>query len=182
MAVRLIALLVVSGLWMVGCSEESPAVEGHDHSHHEHDHDHDHHDHGDASADLENLAVTVPAVDVQQYTSLHDLMEEVDDLYKYLRRYGAEGDLDTLKSKSAQLRALVDQAKAMTPKQVTEAPAEKQQELADAYEKHLNSMIPALDAVDASLAANDREALAKAVRDLHETEEHGHEALGVDDH
>lgn len=126
---------------------------------------------------------TASLPDVPKFDTLHDLMEELADHFKFLRRHTESGQADELLEYSATIRALVAQAKTMTPEQVEDAQDAEKQKLSDAFQKHLGETTPALDAFDAAIKADDRAAAAKAVEQLHEAEEHGHEALGVkDDH
>ena len=111
--------------------------------------------------------------------SLHDLMEEVQDHFRFLRRQGESAEFTELQQQATRLRELLVHAKTMTPHQIEDAPAEQRDALAAAYQKHLNDTMPQLDRIDAAIEAEDREALASAVHDLHEVEEAGHEALDV---
>lgn len=121
--------------------------------------------------------------EVTQHDSLHDLMEELADSFKFLHRHTEEGEANALLEQSATIRALAAQAKAMTPEQVEEADEAEREQLTQAFQKHLGEIGPALDAYDAAIQAEDRAAAAAAVEQLNEAKEHGHEALGVgDDH
>jgi hypothetical protein len=160
-----IAVLLLGGGPLTGCGDDSAEAISR----------------GQAStAGVEPIAIG--DLEVQEHDSLHDLMEQAGDDYRFLRRHGDDATFSELARASLRLRALFLQALAMTPEQVEDAPTEQQAGLSAAYQRHLDATFPALDRVDAAIAAQDREALAEAVRALHETEEQGHDALGVDDH
>ena len=121
------------------------------------------------------------AVAAAEFDSLHDLMEELADNYKFLRRNTESGDTDELLQHAAAMRDLVAQAKTMTPEQVEDAADADKEALEASFHKHLDAMGPALDAYETAINADDRAAAEKAVNELHEAEEEGHEALGVKD-
>ena len=122
-----------------------------------------------------------PLPEAPEFDSVHDLMEEVADSYKFLRRNTESGQADELLSHSATIRALIAQAKTMTPKQVKRAQGEEQTKLTQAFQTHLNAVPPLLDQYDAAIHASDRDAAAQTVKKLHDAEEEGHHALGVED-
>ncbi len=122
-------------------------------------------------------AVVLPA----QYDSLHDLMEDMERHYKFLKRNAEAGSASDLLARTAAIRELAERAKAMTPEQVTDAALDQRDVLARAYQSHLDEIAPAVDVIEAAIRDDDRSALSAAIYELHETEERGHHSLGVDD-
>ena len=122
-------------------------------------------------------AIALPA----EYDSLHDLMEDMERHYKYLKRNAADGEPAALLQRTAVLRELTKRALAMTPKQVTDAPEDQKDTVMQTYRDHLENIGPAIDDIENAIADNNRDALAQTLRQLHEVEEEGHEALGVEE-
>ncbi len=129
-------------------------------------------------ADADDATAALP--EVPAYESLHDLMEAVDDHYKFLRRNADSAEPAEMLEHTAMLRALALAAKEWTPHEVEDAPEAEQAVLLATYHEHMDKVGPALDAVEAAVKSGDRAAAEAAIRALHEVEEHGHEALGVD--
>ena len=125
--------------------------------------------------------ITVAAPEVPEFESVHDLMEELVDSFKFLLRHTESGEASELLEHSATIRALVAQAKTMTPEQVEDADEADKAQLSEAFQKHLSEVEPALDAYDVAIQADDRAAAAAAVEHLAEAKDQGHEALDVGD-
>ena len=134
-------------------------------------------DNASAPAEPAVDAIALPA----EYDSLHDLMEDMERHYKYLKRNAAEGEPAALLQRTAVLRELTKRALTMTPEQVTDAPEGEKEAVMQTYRDHMEKIGPAIDDIENAIAENNREALDQTLRQLHEVEEQGHEALDVED-
>ena len=121
------------------------------------------------------------AEEAAKHDSVHDVMEEVEKHYKYLRRQSESGESAELLARSAKIRTLTEHAKTLTPDQVQKLGEDQKQAMMQAYEQHLNKIGPILDTFDAAIAADDRAAATEAVGKLHDAEDAGHDALDVDE-
>jgi len=122
--------------------------------------------------------VPPPAAD---YTSAHDVMEDMGRAFQYLRRNmnGTDNDADLLQ-RVATMRALATTALTLTPKQVEKAAESDRAALAATYNDHLVSLPPLLDELETAIKSGDRAAARAALKKVHDAEHAGHDALGVD--
>ncbi|MCC6682431.1 MAG: hypothetical protein IT445_16145 [Phycisphaeraceae bacterium] len=121
--------------------------------------------------------------DIAELSKLEDVMKQIGRSFKFLRTHIADAASDGQSLEHARrIRLLAAKAGGMTPELVSRAPeAEQAAKMATFHEKFA-ALPPLVDELIAALEAGDRDAAQKALTDMHEAEEAGHEAMGVEDH
>ncbi len=125
-------------------------------------------------------AQAVPA-DIAELSKLEDVMKQIGRSFKFLRTHITDAASDAQSLEHAQrIKLLFERAGQLTPELVSRAPeAEQAAKMATFHEK-LSALPPLVDELIAALKAGDRETAQQVIGEMHEGEEAGHEAMGVE--